>query len=73
MKRQQEVYGMQLLKKEKYNKIQLKGGFLSSNDEEEVEVIVPPRTASSLQQKWSKGILPLETKFISISNRYWRR
>jgi len=36
---------MRLLKKEKYNKILLKGGFLSSNDEEEVEVIVPPRRA----------------------------
>ena len=51
LKRKQEVYDMRLCNKEKYSKILLKGEFLSSNDDEEVEVIVPRRTASSLQQK----------------------
>jgi len=34
LKRQQEVYDMRLRKKEKYNKILLKGEFLSSDEEE---------------------------------------
>jgi hypothetical protein len=48
----------------------LKGDFLSSDDDDDVEVIVPVRTSSSLQQKWSKFLLPLVTKFIGLTNRH---
>jgi hypothetical protein len=48
----------------------LKGEFLSSNDDDDVEVIVLVCTSSSLQQKWSKFLLPLVTKFIGLTNRH---
>jgi hypothetical protein len=46
----------------------LQGEFLSSNDDDSMEEVVPVRTASSLQQKWSKSVLPITTKLISITN-----
>jgi hypothetical protein len=47
----------------------LQGEFLSRNDDDSVEMVVPLRTASSLQQKWSKSVIPLVTKLISLTNR----
>ncbi len=48
----------------------LKGQFLSDDDDSSVEVMVPVRTSSSLQQKWSKFVLPIVTKFITLTTRY---
>jgi hypothetical protein len=70
LKKQQESYDNRLRKKNRYNQVLLRGDFLSSNEEDDEECVVPPRTASSFQQKWSKSVLPLDTKFISLANRY---
>lgn len=71
LKRRQEDYDKRLLKKKKYNQVILKGQCQSSDEsEDEVQVIVPPRTASSLQQKWSKFLLPLVSKFIGLTTRH---
>jgi hypothetical protein len=70
LKKQQESYDNRLRKKNRYNQVLLRGDFLSSDEEDDEECVVPPRTASSLQQKWSKSVLPLVTKFISLTNRY---
>jgi hypothetical protein len=73
LKKQQEAYDSHQRKKTKYNKVLLKGEFLSSDDEvddEEIHAIIPVRTASSLQQKWSKFVQPLVTKFVTLTNRH---
>jgi hypothetical protein len=69
LKKQQESYDRRVRKKNRYNKVMLKGDFLSDDEDDDSECVLPPRTASSLQQKWSKSVLPLVTKFISLSNR----
>jgi hypothetical protein len=54
----------------------LRGEFLSSDDEgddEEIQVIIPVWTASSFQQKWSKFVQPLVTKFITLLHRHPRK
>jgi hypothetical protein len=48
----------------------MRGEFLSSDEDDNSEFVVPSRTASSLQQKWSKSVLPLVRKFISLTNRF---
>jgi hypothetical protein len=51
----------------------LRGEFLSSdvdNDDSDVELVHPVWTASSLQQKWCKFVLPIVTKFICLTNRH---
>jgi hypothetical protein len=70
LKKHQEDYDKRVQKKKKYNKIMLRGEFLSSDSEDEVEIIVPARTASSLQQKWSKFVMPYVTKFIGLTTRH---
>ena len=71
LKKQQEAYDNRQRKKAKYTKVLLKGEFLSRDDEEDgVEVLIPVRTASSLQQKWLKFVQPLVTKFVALSIRH---
>jgi hypothetical protein len=70
LKKQQESYDNQVQKKNKYNQVLMRGEFLSSDEDGNSECVLPPRTASSLQQKWSKSVLPLVTKFISLTNRF---
>jgi hypothetical protein len=70
LKRHQEDYDRQLLQKKKYNQAILKGEFLSSDSEDEVQVIRPPRTASSLQQNWSKFLMPNVSKFIGVTTKH---
>jgi hypothetical protein len=72
LKKQQEAYDSRQRHREKYHKVLLKGQFLSDDDDDDssVEAIVPVRTSSSLQQKWSKFVLPNVTKFISLTTRY---
>ncbi len=70
LKKQQEAYDNRVQKKDKYNQLLMRGEFLSSDEDDNSECVVPPRTASSLQQKWSKSVLPLVTKFISLTNRF---
>jgi hypothetical protein len=70
LKVRQEEYDKRAQRKKKYTEVMLKGDFLSSDDDDDVEVIVPVRTSSSLQQKWSKFLLPLVTKFIGLTNRH---
>ncbi len=69
-KHQEEDYDKCVQKNKKYNKIMLRGEFLSSNSEDEVEIIVPACTASSLQQKWSKFVMPYVTKLIVLTTRH---
>jgi hypothetical protein len=66
LKGQQDSYDLGQKKKQKYNAIYLKGDHLS-NEDSIPEVTVPVQMSSSLQQKWSKFILPLVTKFISLT------
>lgn len=75
LKRHQEEYDERQKKRKKYNDKSLRrsGSFLSEDsdsDEDGVVVVLPPRTASSLQQKWSKSIQPYVTKFIGLTERY---
>jgi hypothetical protein len=70
LKKQQEAFDSWQKKKKKYNSILLQNDFLSSNDNDDIEIIIPIRTSSSLQQKWSKFVLPLVTKFVSLTNWY---
>jgi hypothetical protein len=71
LKKQQEAFDSRRSRRDKFNKVLLKGQFLSSDEEDSsVEVMIPVRTASSLQQKWSKFVLPLVTKFITLTSRY---
>ncbi len=76
LKKQQEAYNSHQRKKTKYNKVLLKVEFLSSDDEvddDEIQVIIPVWTASSLQQKWSKFVQPLVTKFVILMNRHTKK
>ena len=70
LKKQQESYDNKVWKKNKYNQVLMRGEFLSSDEDDSSECVVPPRTASSLQQKWSKSVLPLVTNFICLTNRF---
>jgi hypothetical protein len=72
LKEQQEAYDQRQKRKEKYNQVRLRGEFLS-DDDDDVEFVMCVRTASSLQQKWSKSLQPLVTKFISVTNRHPKR
>jgi len=70
LKQQQEAYDARQRKKDRYNQIILKGDVMESDDDDDVEYVIPVRTAGSLQQKWSKYVQPNVTKFISLTNRY---
>jgi hypothetical protein len=74
LKKQQEAYDARHEKRQKFNAVNLKSDFLTDSDEDverakEAAVVIPTRTSSSLQQKWSKFVLPYVTKFIALSNR----
>jgi hypothetical protein len=66
LKKQQLSYDSRLRKKQRYNQVLMKGEFLSSNEEAEVEVVIPQRTASTLQKRCSKFVLPLVTKLLVL-------
>jgi hypothetical protein len=70
LKVQQEAYDSRQKKKEKYNKVRLYGEDFSEDDDDSVAVLMTIRTPNSLQQKWSKSVQPLVTKFISLTNRH---
>lgn len=77
IKKRQEAYDARHAKRQKFNAVNRKSDFLSDSDEVDDEDSVtgekgsiPNRTASSLQQKWSKFILPLVTKFITLTYRH---
>ena len=71
LKVQQEAYDSHQWKKDKMNAARIRGDFLNNDlSEDDVQVIIPKRTPSSLQQKWSKFVLPLVTKFIALTNRH---
>ena len=71
LKVQQEAYDSRQQKKDKMNAARIRGDFLNNDSsEDDVQVIIPKRTPSSLQQKWSKFVLPLVTKFIALTNRH---
>ena len=69
LKKQQEAYDSRLRKREKMSRVMLKGDFLSDVDDDEAIIVIPCRSASSLQQKWSKFVQPLVTKFITCTHR----
>jgi hypothetical protein len=76
LKKQQEAYDSRQRKRAKYNSVLLRGEFFSSDDEgndEDIQVIIPLWTASSLQQKWSKFVQPLVMKFITLTHRHPRK
>lgn len=71
LKQEQEAYDTRQAKKKKMTDIILKGDFPSSDSsDEEVKVIIQKRTPSSLQQKWSKFVLPYVSKFIALTHRH---
>jgi len=70
LKKQQEAYDNRQNKCQKMNAVRLRGDFYSSDKEDEVEVIITVRTPSSLQQKWSKFVLPYVSKFIALTNTH---
>jgi len=71
LKVQQEAYDSRQQKKDKMNAARIRGDFLNNDlSEDDVQVIIPKRTPSSLQQKWSKFVLPLVTQFIALTNRH---
>jgi hypothetical protein len=76
LKKQQEAYDARTAKRGKYNTVSSVSDFLSdtdgNNDDSDNEKVIPSRTPSSLQQKWSKFVLPLVTKFICLTHRYPR-
>jgi hypothetical protein len=73
LKKQQEAYNSHQRKRMKYNEVLLRDEFLSSNDDNEIEVVIPARTASSLQQKRSKFIQPLVMKFKALTHKHPKR
>ncbi len=71
LKKQQEAYDSCQQRKTKYNEVLIRGEFLSSDDSDTyVRVVIPVRTASSHQQKWSKFVQPLVMIFVSLTNRH---
>jgi hypothetical protein len=78
LKKQQEEYDNRQRKHKQYNERSLyRAGFAPSmldedSDEDVAGVPLPPRTSSSLQQKWSKFVQPHVTKFISLTIRFPR-
>lgn len=70
LKTQQEAYDSRQRKKLKYNAVILRGQEMMDDDDDDDNVIITARTSSSLQQKWSKFVLPLVTKFCSLAQRY---
>ena len=69
IKESQQQYDKMQKRKAKYNAIQLRGEFLDSDSDGD-DCEVPSRTTSSLQQKWSKFLLPYVTKFIALTHKY---
>ncbi len=67
LKTQQEAYDNRQRKRQKFNAIYVRGTELKDDEE---EVLIQPRTSSSLQQKWSKFVQPLVTKFHNLTQRY---
>jgi hypothetical protein len=70
LKAQQEAYDKRHRKKEKYNEVRLRGEYLCDDSDDDVTYVIAVRTPSSLQQKWSKSLQPIVTKFISVTNRH---
>jgi uncharacterized Zn finger protein (UPF0148 family) len=70
LKAQQEAYDKRQRKKEKYNEVRLRGEYLCDDSDDDVTYVIAVRTPSSLQQKWSKSLQPIVTKFISVTNRH---
>jgi hypothetical protein len=70
LKEQQEACDNRHRKKDRYNQILLKGDFMDSDEEDDVEYAIQVRTPGSLQQKWSKSVQPNVMKFISLTNRF---
>jgi hypothetical protein len=73
LKKQQEEYNNMQQKHKLYNERSLYcAGIAPSMLEEDIDedvaaVALPPRTTSSLQQKWFKFVQPHVTKFISLT------
>jgi hypothetical protein len=77
LKAQQEEYDERCRKQKRYTEHSLRRStsneFLESSEDEGEKQTLPPRTASSLQQKWSKFVQPLVTKFIGLTQRHPKR
>jgi hypothetical protein len=77
LKAQQEEYDERCRKQKRYTEHSLRRSmsneFLESSEDEVEKQTLPPRTASSLQQKWSKFVQPLVTKFIGLTQRHPKR
>jgi len=75
IKKQQEAYDARHSKRQKYNAVSLGSDFSSDTDVDgdDEAVIIQKRTPSPLQQKWSKFLLPLVTKFITLTIRNPKR
>jgi len=77
VKAQQEAYDERCRKHKRYTDHNLRRStsseFYESSEDEGEKQTIPPRTASSLQQKWSKFVQPLVTKFIGLTQRHPKR
>jgi hypothetical protein len=74
LKAQQEEYDERCRKQKRYTEHSLhrstSNEFLESSEDEGEKQTLPPRTASSLQQKWTKFVQPLVTKFIGLTQSH---
>jgi hypothetical protein len=77
LKKHHEEYDQRQSTRKKFNDCSLRrssSSHLSDSDTDDGAMVpatsLPPRSSSSLQQKWSKFIQPYVTKFIGLTNRY---
>jgi len=70
LKESQQAYDRRQKKKAHYTEVRLRGDFQLSDSEDDSDCELPNRTTSSLQQKWSKFLLPIVTKFIALTEKH---
>jgi len=70
LKESQQAYDRRQKKKAHYTEVRLRGDFQLSDSEDDSDCELPNRTTSLLQQKWSKFLLPIVTKFIALTEKH---
>jgi hypothetical protein len=70
LKESQQAYDRRQKKKARYAEVRLRGDFQLSDSEVDSDCELPNHTTSLLQQKWSKFLLPIVTKFIALTEKH---
>jgi hypothetical protein len=70
LKKSQKAYDRRQKKKAHYTEVRLRGDFQLSDSEDDSDCELPNCSTSSLQQKWSKFLLPDVTKFIALTEKH---